>query len=311
MFDDQPIKNPPGTPPGNLPVGEPEDMFADTDPVANTPDLRQGQEQLGAAADSISQQPTVPTMVSAVSAGVLQPKQVSQGLRSESDQGGYSAPTMPPPINVNNPSGPYGSESGGMPQAMPPAPAMSGPVLSKGLIISGIIFVSVLVAGGGAWWVYTSFIRVPNPPTPTESTNEEVAENDQSEEVAQEEANQENEPEENDVSERQQDDEILFGEQLDDDEDGLANDIEAELGTDPQNWDSDGDELSDGNEVLVWNTDPLNPDTDGDTYLDGLEVKSGYSPTGEGRIAAPPSSGATIVTSTAATESSVETNPVQ
>ena len=80
------------------------------------------------------------------------------------------------------------------------------------------------------------------------------------------------------------DEQILFGEPIDTDGDGLDDNRERDIGTDPNNWDTDGDGLSDGDEVIIWKTDPLNPDTDGDGYLDGEEVKSGYNPTGPGRI---------------------------
>lgn len=53
------------------------------------------------------------------------------------------------------------------------------------------------------------------------------------------------------------------------DRDGLTNDEEAALGTDPENDDTDGDGLDDGDEVGY--TDPLNPDTDGDGFSDGDE----------------------------------------
>ena len=39
--------------------------------------------------------------------------------------------------------------------------------------------------------------------------------------------------------------------------------------TDPNKVDSDGDGLSDYDEVKVYRTDPLNPDTDGDKLIDG------------------------------------------
>ncbi len=54
------------------------------------------------------------------------------------------------------------------------------------------------------------------------------------------------------------------------DGDGLTNEEELALGTDPRNPDSDGDGLNDGAEVAV-GSDPLNPDTDGDGLLDGVD----------------------------------------
>ncbi len=53
------------------------------------------------------------------------------------------------------------------------------------------------------------------------------------------------------------------------DGDGLTNDVEATIGTDPNNEDTDGDGLSDAYENGY--TDPLNPDTDGDAVTDGEE----------------------------------------
>jgi hypothetical protein len=58
----------------------------------------------------------------------------------------------------------------------------------------------------------------------------------------------------------------------DSDGDGLTDTRELEIGTDPNNPDTDDDGLSDGEEVLRRNTDPLNADTDGDLLTDGAEV---------------------------------------
>ena len=71
---------------------------------------------------------------------------------------------------------------------------------------------------------------------------------------------------------------------LDEDGDGLTNEQEAAIGTDPFNPDSDNDGLFDKEEVAVYKTDPLNEDTDGDGFLDGSEVKSGYNPSGPGEL---------------------------
>jgi outer membrane protein OmpA-like peptidoglycan-associated protein len=56
------------------------------------------------------------------------------------------------------------------------------------------------------------------------------------------------------------------------DGDGLLNDEEKQIGTDPLNPDTDGDGLKDGEEVHTYRTNPLNPDTDGDGLKDGEEV---------------------------------------
>lgn len=60
----------------------------------------------------------------------------------------------------------------------------------------------------------------------------------------------------------------------DTDRDGLTDDYEDKIGTDPNNPDTDGDGLKDGEEVNAYKTDPLNPDTDGDGLKDGEEVRT-------------------------------------
>jgi len=65
----------------------------------------------------------------------------------------------------------------------------------------------------------------------------------------------------------------------DSDGDGLTDDEEVNIyHTDPFNPDTDGDGLNDGQEVKVYRTDPLNPDTDGGSVGDGIEVKRGTNP---------------------------------
>jgi len=58
----------------------------------------------------------------------------------------------------------------------------------------------------------------------------------------------------------------------DPDEDGLNNLEEYQYDTDPQNEDSDRDQISDGNEVKVYFTSPRENDSDQDGTLDGLEI---------------------------------------
>jgi len=64
----------------------------------------------------------------------------------------------------------------------------------------------------------------------------------------------------------------------DSDGDGLTDKEELEIGTDPNNPDTDGDGLYDGQEVMEYKTDPLDPDTDGGGVKDGIEVLNGADP---------------------------------
>ncbi|MBS1538143.1 MAG: OmpA family protein [Bacteroidetes bacterium] len=63
----------------------------------------------------------------------------------------------------------------------------------------------------------------------------------------------------------------VFG-NADYDNDGVTNSRERELGTDPNNPDTDGDGLTDGEEVFTYFTNPLKADTDGDNLTDYDEV---------------------------------------
>ena len=64
----------------------------------------------------------------------------------------------------------------------------------------------------------------------------------------------------------------------DPDGDALLNIEEYQNGTDPYTWDTDGDGLSDGNEVNTHLTNPTNADTDLGGVNDGAEVQKGTDP---------------------------------
>lgn len=59
--------------------------------------------------------------------------------------------------------------------------------------------------------------------------------------------------------------------QEDSDGDGLTNEQELQLGTNPNLADTDGDGLLDGDELRL-GTNPLSPDTDGDGIIDGFDL---------------------------------------
>jgi subtilisin family serine protease len=65
---------------------------------------------------------------------------------------------------------------------------------------------------------------------------------------------------------------------VDRDGDGLTDAVEAGLGTNPLDADSDDDGLADGAEVDTHGTDPLDPDSDDDGFSDGAEVAAATNP---------------------------------
>jgi len=65
---------------------------------------------------------------------------------------------------------------------------------------------------------------------------------------------------------------LVSGIDSDADGDGLLKSEENQIGTDPNNPDTDGDGLNDGVEVRTYFTNPLNPDSDSDGLTDGDEV---------------------------------------
>ena len=172
---------------------------------------------------------------------------------------------------------------------------MSSPILGK-IFLS--IFVIIVLGGlvyGGWWFLYGRKKVVQTPVQNTQTNQNNNTQNQNTTNSSTSLPNQIN------------NDQILFGQGVDLDKDGLDDVREKEIGTNPQNADSDADGLNDGDEViiykssplnadsdndglsdgdesLIWKTNLLNPDSDGDTYPDGTEVKNGYSPLGPGKL---------------------------
>jgi len=269
MFDEVPTNSPAGAPPSNLP-GEPVDMFAGVEKADPTPPV------MG-----------IPSAPNALNAGKLQPK---------------AAPVVNSMPNLNQSS-------------TTPTPAavstyeVKGPILGK-IILFVVAAVALGGIGFGGWWVYMRyFITVPAPvATPPENTPPVAtppADNTPAITPPAEQlppgANPAGSPSStatSDLSTEINSDKILFGNQVDSDHDGLDDAREKELGTDINNPDTDGDGLSDYDEVVLWKTNPLNPDTDGDGYKDGQEVQAGYNPLGQGKLQLPGISASTTPTTT-------------
>ena len=166
---------------------------------------------------------------------------------------------------------------------------MKQPILGKVLLF---IFLAVVLGGiGFGGWYFYNKLKNPNPvavvknvqPVENKVNNVQpvvapVASNTPANVVPSTAASS------SEVTASMNNDKILFGESVDSDKDGLDDVREKLLGTDPHNPDTDGDGLSDGDEVLIWHTNPLNPDTDGDGFSDGSEVFHGYNPLGPGKL---------------------------
>jgi len=66
-------------------------------------------------------------------------------------------------------------------------------------------------------------------------------------------------------------------EEQDTDNDGIIDGEEVAAKTSPIDADTDNDQLNDGEEIVA-GTDPLNPDTDGDKISDGIEIENNSDP---------------------------------
>lgn len=322
MFDDHKIPQQPGAAqvPPNLPMGEPEDMLASVehdDAPAAPPTPAAPVDAVVPPAPPAAQSAVTAGVLKPVgeaapppaapappkrSVPVAPPKpqippelqgtipESSSPLSEPEPPASVAAPVgqqVPPPAAAPAPSPiPVGASGSHMPPPLPQDASYSikEPTLSRGIMASIIVVVVVLILGGGGWWIYhavvadkpstSGTIDSPTvPTTPADGINAPVA------------------PDQGTVGSPATelppinvDDAVLFGLPADSDGDGLDDDQEATLGLDKSDWDSDDDELSDGDEVIIWETDPKNPDSDGDGYKDGTEVKAGYNPLGPGRI---------------------------
>lgn len=157
------------------------------------------------------------------------------------------------------------------------------PILGKVMVVLGIM----ILVGGVGYGVWKFYSR-DSAAKPTVSQEGQTIDLDEITPAEEPEVNlpsvQIVEPATNTASVDMSHDQILFGESLDTDKDGLDDVRENELGTNINDPDTDDDGLNDADEVIIWKTDPLNPDTDGDGYKDGEEIRNGYNPLGPGKL---------------------------
>lgn len=303
MFDDQQPQG--GAVPGNLPIGEPEDIFSQVDRV-DTQDQPLVDPPVAQEAPPVVPPPAEPAQsqelpATALASGKLTPKQTEQ------------VESMPqaldelPPTPVENAIAQPPEQEAPL-TSLPPvthqphtmsdlepvhnAPGeyqVTEPSITRGLMTLIVIGVVIGILGFGGWFVYAQFVAPSTTQNPDVLTDIDTlpVEPVVTDQVDTTDPIEQETPETPTFPPRgggSGDSAILFGNPIDFDDDGLDDEQEATLGTDPQNWDTDGDGLSDGVEVVVWNTDPLAADTDNDGYVDGVEVRSGYNPNGPGKL---------------------------
>lgn len=303
MFDDH-IPSSTGKPPMNLPIADKaEDMFSSNDTRVDSP---------------VSS--SVPTsQPSAMEAGVLKPKTYSS--LNEAAAVPASAPSssdvsrsfsQPAPTSESAPFASLGSSQmsstsmSATPSSLPTdLYTLKEPKTGRFLfLLFAIIFICGLLFLV-AWWVYAYVLSAPEQHDTLPLSDAPIVDS-----VTPQPVDSDLVPSDITPTVDELDDALLFGQLVDSDGDGLDDQREIGIGTDPDNWDTDADQLSDGDEVIIWKTDPLRPDTDGDGYVDGAEVRSGYSPTGPGKIFNPPSSEGVEGDSTTAIDSEVSSSTV-
>ena len=192
---------------------------------------------------------------------------------------------------------------------------MSAPILGKILLFLAVFLLLGGLAYGGWWFFYGSKNKSVKLPSSTDQAGQNQTPQTSGLPTGQAGTVSTSAS----IPAQSNNDQILFGQAVDSDKDGLDNAREKEIGTDPQKADTDGDGLndgdevtvyktsplvsdtdgdglSDGDEVLIWHSNPLNPDTDGDSYTDGEEVRNGYSPIGPGKLFPSPSTTPTPTT---------------
>lgn len=173
------------------------------------------------------------------------------------------------------------SAAGGQPTRPANRPVGPGLIANKKFFIIGLIALIAIVLAGGGWLVYARFFAAA--PAPSDQTTPAVNTNLN---VNQPAVNTNQPLNINNVNSNVNAALNLNRpvQPVDADSDGLTDEEEKQLGTDPNSVDTDNDGLFDREETRVYKTDPLNADTDGDGYLDGAEVKAQYDPKGPGKL---------------------------
>ncbi|MBI4262056.1 hypothetical protein HY624_00850 [Candidatus Uhrbacteria bacterium] len=140
-------------------------------------------------------------------------------------------------------------------------PELAGPVFSPGKLWTtiGAIVVVLALVGGGVWWFWW---RPKQQSAASTTANQPVTQPEVQQPLG----------------------DTTPPPVTDEDQDGLTDAEEAQLGTSATNVDTDGDGLLDAEEVRTWKTNPLKVDSDDDGYSDKQEIDNGYNPNGAGKL---------------------------
>ena len=158
------------------------------------------------------------------------------------------------------------------------APKSAKAPMDLGILKKALMALLGVLFGYGGWFAYGKFVasrdaedaKLPPFESPSEVNNEQKNESASTA------------PTTTEVAQN-----VIQSATLDTDMDGLTDEEEKKLGTDPNKPDTDGDLVPDMDEARVWMTNPLKADSDGDGYIDSAEIIKGYNPNGEGKFAPP------------------------
>lgn len=294
MFDDQLPQQ--GNAPGNLPIGEPEDMFAATEPVpaapaetapatnpqdmapAMPPAQTTDQPQIQETRTASMEQNAPASLPTAMSAGKLQPK--DGGAQMEQNSPAQDIPLAAPltvpgqPSQMNTPAPNQMPHISTMPQEMQPgADMMSGdsmkePRIGRTVITILIALIVAAVIGGGVWFALAYFFSTPET---IENTTPTVVESPTLTDVAPTPAPVPPTAEATTTTTIPAAIPLPVVDTSTDMGADAALDMEQEQVLFGDIIDTDEDQLDDERE-LEFGTDPRNWDTDGDDLGDGEEV---------------------------------------
>lgn len=283
MFEDQ---SPQSAPPGNLPIASPPGAPPPLPPArsggrAAAPQAPEPEDMFA----GVEEEPVILAAAPARPPGALE----AGRLKPKMPAAEPASPLPPPPLDL--PAVEY---------------ATRGPMVGKIVLV----VVAVLAVGGlayGGFYVYRRSQAPALPPAEFAAPAAEIPA------VTVPAAPEETAAATSTASATaMRNDELLFGEPLDSDGDGLDDVREREIGTNarlpdsdrdgltdgdevrtyktnPRELDTDGDALADGVEVTLWRTDPLQADSDADGFPDGKEIYNFYSPLGAGKLLSLPS----------------------